>query len=222
LASQYYNTGRPFYKPLIVVINSSPSTMTRTILIGKGRRITLDELRAISNNGTSDVRLEMAQTDLPQQEEGAAAPTSSTNTTDEDLSSALSRLVLCPGDDGSMLSPAATKAALVLLSLTICQGRVLVSKDCGAKYEIATRVVELINFLDGSGESVQLPMDPTAFAQSLTSFLGDEICPPDAFLTGSGEEKVVKAFIGRSISLARISLSLSLGEFPVNVLMFRC
>lgn len=176
--------------------------MTQTILIGKGRRITLDELRATSKYG-ADVRLEM-QLDAPPED---AAPA---DTTDE-LSLALSQLVLA---DGDLLSSAATKATLTLLALTLCQGRVLVSQDCGAKYELATRIVDLVNLLnEKGGDGFRLPVDPAKYARSLVSLLGDKVCPDNAFLVGSGENKVAKAFVGRVISLARIALSLSLGEF---------
>ena len=87
------------------------------ILIGKSRRITLDELRAASKDGT----LEM------QEANDAAMP-------EDSLSSSLSKLTLTE----NTLSPAVTRAALTLLAMTLAQG------NC-AEVVLAGRFVDLVN-----------------------------------------------------------------------------
>lgn len=153
------------------------------ILIGKARRITLDELRAAANGAL-----------LEMHEAGVDAPAPPSNA--DDLSSALRNLNI----DG--MSSKTTRASLTLLALTLAQGNCI-------ETALSSKLVDVLN----RGGEMRLPLEPEAFAKALK-----ELDSEGVLLEKSGE---VKSFVGRVISLARISLSLSMGESSALVLLER-
>lgn len=175
--------------------------MTITILIGKNRRITLDELNNLS---CGFAKLEMVQTDN----------TNDTSTNDDDddnnvdddvLSSALDKLSLNYDEQSTkeMLSPEATIASITLLSLTLSQGRV-VRGDCATS--VASSLVNIVNTIveGSSNKKVRLGMNGNDYVKGLDTLLGDEK------LQGVVEGNA--SYLVRCISLARVSLMLARGE----------
>lgn len=166
--------------------------------------------------------MQLADGGVTADDDGASSPPDDTDAamTTTDVAAALSKLSLSlsdstnSGDGGvdSLLSPQATKAALTLLSLTLSQGRVYRSDNCGDKFVLAGAIVDLVNYANdgGSGGGVlQLPAEATLFASTLVTLLGEALCPKEALLEDGGE---AKSFLGRLIPLARISLCLSQGR----------
>ena len=183
-----------------------------TILIGKNRRITLDELHTLSRGFA---KLEMVQTD----------PTTNNDTTTTDdntevLSSVLDKLSLTEDEQGTnemLLSPEATIASLTLLSLTLVQGRV-VRGDCATL--VASSLVNIVNtIVEGSSSSngkkkVRLGMNGNDYVKGLDALLGDE-----TKLQGVVEGNA--SYLVRCISLARVSLMLAQGTY-VCCCLFCC
>lgn len=171
--------------------------MTHTILIGKGRRITLDELSSLSC-GNAKLEMQLPTDDAPAE----------SNNVDDSLVEGLNKLSLNsnPGTDGKeLLSKGATAASLALLSLTLSQGRV-VRGECST--QLASKLVDLVNVIVGNGNSddmknVQLPVDSAAYVASVNSLVGSE-------LQGVLEDK---SYVGRCISLGRVALMLAKGAF---------
>ena len=95
--------------------------MTQSILIGKGRRVTIDELRAVSTGAAS------------------LESTSETPSAGADLSASLSRLSL---SDATLLSPSVTRAALTLLAMTLSRG------NC-REVDLSDRLVDVVNHCEG-------------------------------------------------------------------------
>ena len=161
--------------------------MTRTILIGKARRITLDELASIA---TGSAKLEMQQ--QQQNEEDAEQPQSL------DVASALQKLSLrsSSSNGNNLLSAEATIASLALLALTISQGRII-RGDCAAK--LSSTIVDIVNSVPGeSGVPLRLPSNADEFSDSVNAFVERELA-----ILESGP------YLGRLISIARISLCLN-------------
>ena len=145
------------------------------ILIGKSRRITLDELYAASKDGT----LEM------QEASDVAVP-------DDSLSSSLSKLTLT--DSGNALSPAVTRTALTLLAMTLAQGNCM-------EVSLAGRLVDLVN---NCAQGVQLPSDATEFAKALFGSEGNEsLLMKDGKAKGFVERVINLAKIALSLSLGK-------------------
>ena len=186
-----------------------------TILIGKNRRITLDEINNVSHGFA---KLEMVQTDPTTNDSTTATTTTdeSANVVDAVLSSALDKLSLdneqSTEGGGELLSPEATIASLTLLSLTLSQGRV-VRGDCAIK--VASSLVHIVNtIVTAQGDSssnkkkVRLGMNGNDYVKGL-----------DTLLVGSDETKlqgVVEgnaSYLVRCISLARVSLMLARGTY---------
>uniref|UniRef100_A0A7S2LH49 Histidine--tRNA ligase, cytoplasmic n=2 Tax=Skeletonema marinoi TaxID=267567 RepID=A0A7S2LH49_9STRA len=161
--------------------------MTRTILIGKARRITLDELASIAT-GSAKLEMQQQQTD----EEAAEQPQSMA-----DVASALQKLSLDTSSSGDLLSAEATIASLTLLALTISQGRII-RGDCAAK--LSSAIVDIVNNVleGGSGEPLRLPSNADGFTTSVNELVGGEL----AILENG-------PYLERLISIARISLCLN-------------
>jgi len=198
--------------------------MTRCILIGKGRRITLEELQGISSPGNhGDYKLEMHVADP----DAVVGDGSSFDAAAAIGRFSLSNLSLDDDDDDAsspdqLLSPSATIACLTLLAQTVAQGRVYrvspsVEGDCAVA--ISSAIVDLVNRIvqDSSDENetntpFRLPADATSFAKSTCSLLGSSLCPPPPncpFAKSTGTASTAKPYLRRLIPLARISLSLA-------------
>lgn len=122
--------------------------MTRSILIGKGRRVTLAEIDSLAQG---DGVLELHAPDV----EELPPPIDS-------LSTAIASLSVV--DDDS-LSSSASLTALALLALTVSNR--LIHGDCAV--ELTAALVELANLAKETG--LRLPSEPTPFLASLISFL---------------------------------------------------
>lgn len=120
----------------------------RTILVGKNRRITIDEL--ISVAVSHDGKLEMFQAP----EEGEKNVEAALDVTFE-----MSQLSL---EDAGLLSEASSRAVISVLALTIAQCRLM------AKDESMAFATGLVN-LSHAESSLRLPNDPITLAQSLSS-----------------------------------------------------
>ena len=134
--------------------------MTRTILIGKTRRITLDELSSIAN-GSAKLEMQQQNEDVDQ------------DTQVSDVASALQRLTINDSSNGdsNMLSAEATIASLTLLALTISQGRII-RGDCALK--LSSAIVDIVNhLLEGSKDSIRLPANANDFAASVNEMVGE-------------------------------------------------
>lgn len=174
--------------------------MTQTILIGKTRRITLDELRSLSRG---EAKLEMQAA-----ADAAAASTEADNAVDEAaITTALSKLSLDSSSAGNVLSAEATIASLALLSLILAQGRV-VRGDCAL--QLSSALVDLVNTILSTGKKTQLPCDAAGFVSGVNSLVGD----------GLKDVLEDKPYLGRCISLARISLMLTQGTLFVCFALF--
>ena len=176
----------------------------QVILIGKGRRITLDEL---SNLSRGNAKLEM-------QGDDTTTDTAESGTDDALLSAALDKLSLNGGDGSNqeMLSSGATIASLSLLALTLVHGRV-VRGECAT--QVASSLVDIVNTIisqetvDGSNsKKVTLSTNSTEFAKGVNLLIANEE------LKGIIEDK---SYLVRLISLARVSLMLSQGKILVSL-----
>ena len=162
----------------------SPTKPTMTgILIGKSRRITLDELRTVADHGAL---LEMVH-------DGQEVDASNQSVAGEELVASLRNLTL--SDDA--LSPSVTRAALTLLALTLSQGNCI-------ETVLAAKVVEVVN----THVEVRLSGDVEEFVTGLAGIVGEG----DHSLLMEKDGKV-KDFVGRVIGLARVACSLSLGKW---------
>ena len=174
----------------------------QVILIGKGRRITLDEL---SNLSQGNAKLEM-------QGDDTTTDTAESGTDDALLSAALDKLSINGGEGSNrdMLSSGATIASLSLLALTLVQGRV-VRGECAT--QVASSLVDIVNTIvtsqeDGSSKKLTLSTNSTEFTKGVNLLIANE------GLKGIVEDK---SYLVRLISLARVSLMLSKGKLVVCV-----
>ena len=173
----------------------------QVILIGKGRRITLDEL---SNLSRGNAKLEM-------QGDDTTNDTAESGTDDALLSAALDKLSLNgEGSNQEMLSSGATIASLSLLALTLVQGRI-VRGECAT--QVASELVDIVNTIvtsqetavdESNSKKVTLSTNSTEFAKGVNLLIANEE------LKGIVEDK---SYLVRLISLARVSLMLSQGTF---------
>lgn len=127
-----------------------------TILLGKGRRLTLDELHAASHGTTFEI------VDAPEDLLAATFDTLSLSANNNGS-----------GNGGDMLSPAQTKAALTLLAQTLLQG------DC-RENALAMKLVHLMH----SNERLQLAKDATQFVVALSSLDDEGILMNDGVAKG--------------------------------------
>mmetsp|Transcript_26625 Transcript_26625/g.57244 ORF Transcript_26625/g.57244 Transcript_26625/m.57244 type:complete len:902 (+) Transcript_26625:177-2882(+) len=152
--------------------------MTHTILIGKNRRITLDELSILSRG---DAKLEMQATG----DDNDETATEDNVMDDASVAAALKNLSLNTNNGGSrdLLSAGATVASLALLSLTLAQGRV-VRGDCAN--QLSSALVNLVNTIvsqdDTNGKNKTSLMEEAA--SGLTSDTAAN--PSDSGVAGAG------------------------------------
>ena len=170
--------------------------MTITILIGKNRRITLDELSSLSQGGAKLEMQVLADADDKSNDEISAAAD------DDALMSALVQKLSL--NESELLSPEATIASLALLSLTLAQGRV-VRGECAI--QLSSKLVDLVNSIlrsreQGTDDStlVRLPANGEGFASSVNSLVGETL--------GIVEDR---PYLARLISLGRVALALTQG-----------
>ena len=168
-------------------VSAKANAMTHAILVGKGRRITLDELSLLAR---AEAHLEVHQA---ADSDGAPAEGAS-DATEAEITAALGKLSL---DGKNVLSAEATVASLALLSLTLAQGRVI-RGDCAPK--LSSALVDLVNAVSKGGKKAQLPSDAAGFAAGVNALVGPEL--------GIVEDK---PYVQRAIALARISLMLAHG-----------
>mmetsp|Transcript_10889 Transcript_10889/g.17700 ORF Transcript_10889/g.17700 Transcript_10889/m.17700 type:complete len:955 (-) Transcript_10889:45-2909(-) len=172
--------------------------MMHTILIGKTRRVTLDELLSLScGEAKLEMQLVADNGDAAAIENGAedCAMVADMVAAWEKLS--LGKNASSGVSGGGLLSAGATIASLALLSLTLSQGRV-VRGDCAS--QLSSTLVDLVNHIvsRGTDNTLQLPANAAGFAESVNSLVGDSL--------GVVEDK---PYLGRLISLARVSLMLT-------------
>lgn len=181
--------------------------MTHTILIGKNRRITLDELSSLSR-GEAKLEMQLPATGDDTTNEEAV----NENGADDDaatITAALEKLSLNsnPGSGSNkLLSAEATIASLALLSLTLAQGRV-VRGECAI--ELSSKLVNVVNAILEKESKSNLPANTADFVTFI----------------GSLAPMVVedKPYLGRVISVARVSLMLAQGKlFVSRVIHFLC
>jgi len=180
-----------------------------TILIGKTRRITIDELATFSNI-LDDLKLEYIESnDIPETED------------DYDATSALSSLPSSTSPDA--LSTSETLASLALIALVIAQNRVV--SDCIATATLSKRIVALANAMKESNNTKALPSDPLSYAQTLSTIISTPLLPPSATTAPSYLKRALSLSIGalsasaaRSYSKAADAIAiLSAERFSVDV-----
>lgn len=126
--------------------------MVRSIMIGKGRRVTLDELQAVA---LYDGILELHAPDV----EGAPGG--------DDLSASLLSTNL---EQEGLMSFSVTIAALTLLSLNVAQGKVVKKNTL----HITAALIDLVNSAKRSGNSLRLSSDAQTFQSKLADLLPGE------------------------------------------------
>lgn len=137
------------YRSAAAVLNPQKTlTMTRSILIGKGRRVTLAEIDSLAQG---DGVLELHAPDT----EELPAPIDS-------LSTAIASLSVTDNDS---LSSSASLTALALLALTVSNR--LIHGDCAL--EVTSALVELANLTKETGS--RFPNEPASFLASLITLL---------------------------------------------------
>ena len=172
-----------------------------TVLIGKGRRITLEELSSIA---TGEGHLELHGHD-------ADPGTSDINdgTSSYDLSAALANLNLeesASTSSSSLLTSAETLAALSLLAQTMSQGKVMYN-DCRTD-GVVLALISVVNVSKtaSSPTLLRLPSSPDAFIAA-TSKLHPDLGPlSEVLLSAAGG--VAVPLVSRLLSLSRALLPL--------------
>ena len=163
-----------------------------TVLIGKGRRITLEEISSIA---IGDGYLELHGNEVD------ASTTDNDGTSSFDLSAALANLNL--GDSSSLLTEAETLAALSLLAQTMSQGKVMYN-DCRTD-GVVLALISVVNASKAdSASTIRLPSSPDAFIAS-ASKLHKDLEPLSEVLVVDG---AAAPLVSRLLSLSRALLPL--------------
>lgn len=171
---------------------SSPPTMT--VLIGKGRRITLEELSSIAI-GEGNLELHGNEADV--------STTDNDDTPSYDLSAALANLNLGASSSSSLLTNAETLAALSLLAQTMSQGKVMYN-DCRTD-GVVLALISVVNASKAaSASTIRLPSSPDAFIAS-ASKLHQDLEPLSEVLVVNG---AAASLVSRLLSLSRALLPL--------------
>ena len=121
-------------------------------MIGKGRRVTLDELQAVA---LYDGILELHAPDV----EGTPGG--------NDLSASLLSMSL---EQEGLMSSSVTIAAITLLSLNVAQGKVVKKNTLN----VTAALIDLVNSAKRSGHSICLPSDAQTFQSKLVELLPGE------------------------------------------------
>jgi len=164
--------------------------MTRTVLIGKGRRITLEELQAVAlYDGIPEMHFTAIDSAGDNNQLSIKQPKIMLkgNVDElETLSKSLSELLLIQRDqpsstEVSLLSSGSTLASLTLLALSISQGRLLASFHSISE-SLSVAIIQLIHIMKSEAndtESVssishfRLPADPSLFFTTLLKILSN-------------------------------------------------
>ena len=144
----------------------------RTVLIGKGRRVTLDELQCVS---LQDGQLEMHSTAADE------SNSSTITTTDEEkaqdvaaITSALNNITI---DDTTFMSQSETIAALTLLALNMAQNRILPATSSQVNLDTAAAIVQLVNTCKDSPSScLRLSASASTFTSTLLTLIPTYTC----------------------------------------------
>jgi histidyl-tRNA synthetase len=173
----------------------------RSILIGKGRRVTLEELASVSLY--EDVVLEMHGSSGANDDEAA------TMTLQEDINaitSALASISVSEDNSGSeLLSPAQSIASLTLLALNMSQNRVMPATCSKINLETATAIVQLVNTIKASSSSLRLSTSPSSYITTLTSLIPSYECVIQHI--SSSSKTHIQPLLNRIIPLSITSLS---------------
>eukprot|EP00557_Chaetoceros_sp_GSL56_P006358 CAMPEP_0176501598 /NCGR_PEP_ID=MMETSP0200_2-20121128/14246_1 /TAXON_ID=947934 /ORGANISM="Chaetoceros sp., Strain GSL56" /LENGTH=958 /DNA_ID=CAMNT_0017900495 /DNA_START=69 /DNA_END=2945 /DNA_ORIENTATION=- len=138
--------------------------MTRSVLIGKDRRVTLEELASVAlQDGVLEIHLTEDITDMSSFDEVF-------------LSEALSRIQLkdsqVESDDESLLSVPNTRAVLILFANFLAQSRIMSSATC-LNMAAAASIAFIVN--SQAGRKLQLSCIPQSFISRLMEFMPEEI-----------------------------------------------
>jgi hypothetical protein len=203
----------------------------RTILIGKARRITLDELYSLSKR---ESKLEAQQQQSAVDESSASSSSSSTperasftfeealatlTLTDNESSSIKSAAgSSTPEDNKKLLSEEATIASLGLLAITIAQGRII-RGDCAM--DIAFALAELVNVIVTTEKKplLCLPIDSTAYLTVINNLLSSSSSSSSSSSTLPKLED--GPYISRLIHLARVSIMLVRGTYIICLYLIK-
>lgn len=165
----------------------------RNVLIGKNRRVTLEELECVALH---DGQLEMH----------ASSDDTSNNDNDaiaqEDISAitnALSSLEIT--DDSSPLSESQTIAALTLFALNLSQNRIMPSSN--NDIEAAAAIVQLVNTSKSSPSPLRLSSSASSFLTTLLSLIPTYTC----VISHLSNSSLFLPILTRAIPLAITSLS---------------
>ena len=172
-----------------------------TVLIGKGRRITLEELSSIATGeGNLELHGHEADPDTSDINDG---------TSSYDLSAALANLNLeesaSTSASSSLLTVAETLAALSLLAQTMSQGKVMYN-DCRTDGVVLALISVVNASKTASSPTLRLPSSPDAFIAA-TSRLHPDLGPlSEVLLSAAGG--VAVPLVSRLLSLSRALLPL--------------
>lgn len=171
--------------------------MTRTVLIGKSRRITLEELEAVA---VQDGKLEIHAGADDDTSCGSFDPTQELST--DSIRTAIQDLSL---DDN--MSPAESKSVLVLLANFIAQNRIMggIPDKRQLNLSCTIAIVHIVNSCSGS--SLKLPSSSAAFISKLVEIItSSSSCTPIADHLTSISALLISA-LDRIIPLSIIALS---------------
>ena len=194
----------------------------RTILIGKARRITLDELYSLSKR-ESKLEVHPQQQSAVDESSASSSSSSTTERTSFNFEEAIATLTLTdnerssniksaagssstPEDDMKLLSEEATIASLGVLAITIAQGRII-RGNCAM--DIASALAELVNVIvTAEKKSLQrLPIDSTAYLTIINNLLSSSSSSSSSTLPKLEDGP----YISRLIHLARVAIMLVRG-----------
>jgi len=133
--------------------------MTRSVLVGKGRRVTLDELECVCvQDGVLEIHAGEDITDMSIDDEAAISAAISSLSLNDDNSSA---------SESASLSAADTRAVLVLLANFIAQSRIMPSTTC-LNMSTTAAIAHIVN----SKSNLQLPASSSqAFLDKLAELM---------------------------------------------------
>jgi len=165
--------------------------MVQPVLIGKGRRVTLDELQAVA---LYDGVLELHAPDVQQPP------------VDEDLTAAVSALSL---EEDELLTSSMTIAALTLLSINVAQGRVLKKHSL----KVTAGLIDLVNAAKKSGCVFRLSSHAAKFQSTVAGLLSAEV---EAAVGEIGVDLITRTILlavgslatARAASLSRVSTAI--------------
>ena len=158
--------------------------MTKSVLIGKGRRVTLDELESIaSQNGAIEMQVTDDITDMSFDESF--------------ITSAISSLSL--DNDATSLSIADTKACLTFLANFVAQSRLMRSSTC-LNMSTAAAIAYIVN----NNNILRLPSSPESFIEKLAAIVPEKI---QEHLNAEQMKANLPVVLARIIPLAITSLA---------------